>query len=43
MKLKRLSWLVVGLVVLSLLASACYYVPVTPAPQAAEEEEEASV
>jgi len=38
MKLKKFSWLVVGLVVLSLLASACYYLPATPAPEAAGEE-----
>jgi simple sugar transport system substrate-binding protein len=38
MKVKKFSWLVAGLVVLSLLASACYYVPVTPAPEGAAQE-----
>jgi simple sugar transport system substrate-binding protein len=35
MKLKKLSWLVVGLVVLSLLATSCVVPVVTPAPEAA--------
>jgi simple sugar transport system substrate-binding protein len=35
MNSNKLSWLIAGLVVLSLLLGACYYVPVTPAPEAA--------
>ena len=35
MNLKKLSWLVVGLVVLSLLATSCVVPVVTPAPEAA--------